>query len=230
MKIDLIVSWPYHLDYPLWRQWLHDYRDKFEKAIVVFTNMNFGTDLRPFLQQELNKDGVTSFASDDVTGKDDWRNIAVNNGLRVSDAEWVMFMEEDFFPHEGFWDVVENLSKQGDVFGFFQDTRLHPCCIFIKRALLNRTSRNFGVVQDKSDHFGLLQKELEEKQIPIGIIAPMYGQHLNGLSQNMYLLMLGEEPNYDPPEFKEYCKMCLRTHMNIQPDIKELLESYIGYN
>jgi hypothetical protein len=219
-----------HLDYPLWRQFIHDNRDKFAKVIVIFTNMNTGKDYRPWLQQELNKDGIISMSNDEVRAGDDWRNIAVNRGLTYSDSEWVWFTEQDYFPLEGFWGVVYTMSEASEVFGHFQDDRLHPCCIFIKRSLLNTTDRDFGVVRDKSDHFGLLQQELDFRNVPIGIISSYYGKHYNGLSQNMWMLMNNEEPNYQPDKFKEYCSDCLKIDLPIEPHIKEVLESYVGLN
>lgn len=227
MKPDILVAWPVHLDYPLFRKFIHDNRDRFSKVIVIFTQMNAGKDYRTWLQEEFNKDGIISITNDIVEAKDDWRNLAVNRGLSYSDAEWIWFTEQDFFPQEGFWDVVETLSKSTDVLGYFQENRLHPCCIFIKRDCLGKTNHNFGVVKDKLDHFGQIQKDLDENKVPIGIISSYYGQHLNGLSQNMYLLQCGEQPNYEPEKFKEYCRKCLQIDLPIQPEVKKIMEDYI---
>ena len=224
---DIIVSWPVHLDYPLWRQFIHDNRSRFENVIVVFTQMNAGRDYRPWLKEQLSKEGIICMDNNVIEANQDWRDVAINKGLGESHTKWIFFTEQDFFPQEGFWDVVDTLSKSTDVVGYFQEGRLHPCCIFIKRKLLNTTSRYFGVVKDKLDHFGQIQKELDEKNIPIGIISPYYGYHLNGLSQNMFLLQIGEKPNYEPEKFKEYCQKCLQIDLPIHPEIKKLMEEYL---
>lgn len=226
IRPDLIISWPEHLDYPLWREFIHNNRDRFNKVIVILTQMNTGKDYRPWLQEQFNKDGIISITNDQVFADQDWRNIAVNRGLSLSDAEWVFFTEPDFFPLPGFWSVAESFMYHYRAAGVKQDTRLHPCSLFLKRSLLDELDKNFGVTRDQLDHFGLIQKQLEEKDEKVGIIPPEYWQHYNGLSQNMYLLQTKEQPNYEPEKFKEYCRKCLQIDLPIHPEIKVLMEEY----
>jgi hypothetical protein len=228
IKPDVLVAWPVHLDYPLWRQFIHDNRSRFEKVIIVFTQMNTGKDYSTWLTEQFNQDRIISTKNDEVLGYQDWRNVAVNKGLSYSDAEWIWFTEQDFFLREDFWDTIDWNNKSHTLFGYYQQNRLHPCCILITRAWLNKTNKNFGVVKDSLDHFGILQKELEDFNIPTGIISHDYGEHLNGLSQNMYLLQIGEKPNYEPEKFKEYCQKCLAINLPIHPEIKKLMKDYVN--
>lgn len=227
MSPDLICAWPIHVDFPLFRQFIHNNRDHFSKIIVVFTNMNAGKDYRDWLRGELDKDHVLTINNDVVTASDDWRNLAVNRGLSYSDNEWVYFTEQDFLPYVDafFWDIVEGTAPHYSVFGYFQEDRLHPCCIFATRKAINETSRNFGVVKDTSDHFSIFQQEITS---PIGHLPHAIAEHYNGLSQNMYLLQIGEQPNYQPERFREYIQKCLRIELPIHPEIRLQLEKYVG--
>ena len=185
--------------------------------------MNTEGDYRQFIQDAMAKDSVIFTDSDQVPGRD-WRDVAVNKGLLHSDSEWVWFTEQDFTPLDGFWDEVErNQQMHYDAFGAAVETRLHPCCIFAKRSLIDSTSKNFGVVADKLDHFGLFQSEIQNYTH----IDPKTYHHMNGLSQNLHMLQHGEEPNYLPSEFKEYCRKCLEMN-STHPDFKELFEWYLS--
>lgn len=225
--IDTILSWPQHLDYPLFRKYIQDNRNKFNKIIIVFTDMSVrGSDYRAYVQEVMAKDDILFINNDLVEAKDDWRNIAINKGLKFSTSEWVFFWEQDFTPKGNFWAEIADLMKRVDVFGYYQDSRLHPCCIFLKRTLLEHTSKNFGVIRDEADHFSRIQRNLESKDILIGVIPSYLGEHMNGLSQNMYMLQLGQEPNYQPERFKEYCSQCLK--LDNHPDFIKLFTEYLG--
>lgn len=228
MKPDIVISWPTHLDYPLWREFIHENRNCFEKVIVILTQMNAGHDYRPWLQGALDKDGVISVTNDIVEGKDDWRNIAVNKGLSLSNAEWVWFTEQDFLPSKNLWEELQN-APVSDIYYASQDGRMHPCCIFIKRDVLNKTSRDFSANPPSHDHFGQLQKDLMNWDPPLvaSVINPKLYTHMNGLSQNMYLLQIGQEPNYEPDKFKEYCQKCLQITLPIHPEVEALMENYL---
>ena len=226
-EIDLIICHPIHLTYPLWMKFIHENRERFNKVIVIFTFMNAGSgDYRKFVTDTFSKDNIICVDNDEVEAKDDWRNIAINKALKYSNSEWVYFTEQDFTPKGNFWHEIEDLMKRVAVFGYYQDARLHPCCIFIKKELLNNTSKNFGVIRDVSDHFSRFQQELEKKDIMIGVIPSYLGEHMNALSQNMYMLQNGEEPNYQPERFKEYCKQCLLLE-NLHPDFRKLFSEYL---
>lgn len=224
MKPDIIISWPRHVDYPLWRQFIRDNRNRLSKVIIVFTNMNTDGDYRQFVQDAMARDDIIAVDNGPVLADQDWRSVAVNKALQYSDNEWVWFTEQDFSIKEGFWEEIErNVNMHYDAFGACIGTRLHPCCIFAKRKLIDSTSKNFGVIPDKSDHFGIFQSEITNYT---HIDPKTYG-HMNGLSQNMWMLQHGEEPNYEPGNFKDYLRECLECTVPIDPKFITMAEEYL---
>ena len=210
MKADLIIVWPTNCDYPLFRSFLRTNRDKFARVIISFSEVPHGDDFHMFVTETLKEDACL-FAFTPVSSPGDWRNNAVNFALLMSDAEWVWFMEQDFFVlHEKFFDQVDIMSEYNDVIGIKEDERLHPCCLLMKREIIEKTSKNFGIVPNKLDHFGIIQKELEEMQdIKIDIISSSYYHHMAGLSHNYTLAHDGKNIGYHPDEFREYMRQCL---------------------
>jgi len=182
MTIDLLLIWPRHLDYPEWRKWLKEHRVKFAKIIVIFTNMSYNLpDLRNSVKAQMEKDNVIFDDNNPVSGNEDWRNVATNKALKYSNSEWVFFTEQDFHPKEGFWEYMDKMLTQNKTFGAVVGTRLHPCCIFVPRKVLNQTSKNFSVIKDVADHFSILQQELPEFEA----IPDYLYSHEGGLSQKM---------------------------------------------
>lgn len=237
MKPDLITPWPMHLDFPLWRQQLRRIRGHFDKVVIIFTHMNAKGDYRSFVRDALKDDQCIIKDNNEVSGDQDWRNVATNKGLEYCNSEWVFFTEEDFFIKAGgnFWKLVKSMQDAGSkVIGYFQgDMRIHPCCLFVERATIDtQTQRDFGVSPDTSDHFYVFTEELKKSGVSIGYITePMRGDsfyHLNGLSQNLFLLQTGEVPNYNPPQFRKHLEECLKVDVPLHPDFVSMAEGYIA--
>ena len=153
MKPDVIVSWPDNCDYPLWRKFVRNNRDRFGGIIVVLTKTNSGVDYSQFVRSEMGKLKSTVCDSPEVKAGEDWRNVAVNHALTLSSSEWVWFTEQDFYPNEKLWKEFEWVVDNGFVIGSaYQGERMHPCCILAKRVLVSLTRRNFGIVPGKTDH------------------------------------------------------------------------------
>lgn len=226
MKIDLLCVWPDVVDYPLFRRFLQTERKRFHKVFIVWTQTNWDFPLvKKFVEASLSKSKITFLESEPVKAGQDWRSVATNTALKVSDSEWVYFTEQDFTPLAGFWKEVEDLVKRTEVFGRFQGDRLHPSCLFIKRSLLDKTSRDFGAYPESGlDHFGKVQQQIEKKAI-LGVIFPRYGKHLNGLTHNIHLLMQGEPPNYEVEEFKKYIKECLESGIEMPKEQERLFRN-----
>ena len=207
---DLLVSWPRHVDYPLFRKMIRENRGRFGAVVVVFTETSRKIDVRNFVRSSMMRDGIAFIENDPSDGVTDWRDLAVKKGLGYGDSPWVFFTEQDLTPLEGFWKQAENFVEAGyEIFGAFVDKRLHPCCIFAKRSLINKTDKYFGVVPDRLDHFGKFQEDVESTGAQIGEMPEPTYKHMNGLTQNMSILQNGEEPNYYPEEFKQYLQECL---------------------
>jgi hypothetical protein len=129
-------------------------------------------------------------------------------------APWVYFTEQDFYPGQGFWDEVAWHEQQGcDVISVYQGNRMHPCCIFTKRDALNRTRKQFGIVPNTYDHFFMFQEDIEGNDLKNGIINPKTYHHFNGLSHNWRLVTEGQQPNYEPAEFKQWVEWSLHAHI-----------------
>jgi len=226
--MDIIVSWPEHTDYPLWRQQIHDNRSLFNKVIVVFTNMNVPKDYREYVKMVMGGDDITFVDSDKWTGEDDWRNKSVNTGLRYSDSEWVWFTEQDFFWKEGFWDVVTKHMDVVSVVAMETEGRMHPACIFVKRSVIDSTRKDFGVTKDVSDHFGKFQEDVDRLVFAKVWLPNDIYTHMAGLSQNMFLMRDPKAFLYYPAEFKKYCEDCLKVTVPMHRDFERMFRKYAG--
>lgn len=229
-KPDLIVTWPRNTDYPLWRQFIRDNRTLFEKIIIVFHETNQGYNFREFVTQAMTPDNITFVETDFLPSGDDWRNWSVNNGLRESESEWIFFTEQDFFPKKGFWqDVQKGFEKGAEVIFAETGGRMHPCCIFIKKSLLNRTHKDFSARPDEGyDHFGRLQKDLTKMdKVSAHVVGEKTYKHYNGLSHNFRLMAIGEDPNYEPRDFLDYLTKCMQVKVPLDSRFVSIVSNYI---
>jgi hypothetical protein len=225
-NIDLIVTWPTNCDYPLWRGKLRLERALYKKVIVIFMNPNQGDNYRDFIVDDLGGHFVTFIDSPEVAPGEDWRNVAVNAGLEASDCKWVWFTEQDFFVinHDRFWPKVRDARQFNNVVGLREAAsgRMHPACLFVRRNLIDKSTKNFAVTED-GDHFARFTKEvtrnpqwtslallgLTAKQ---GALDPAEHDwvHMNGLSHNHTLI---HDENYagvyKPDEMEKYLQQCL---------------------
>lgn len=230
IKPDVLVVWPKNADYPIWRQFIRDNRDKFEKVIIVFMETNSGHDYRSFVHQAMSQDNCIMVDQRPLQHNEDWRDHCVNLGLSYSHSDWVWFTEQDFYPHNGFWDEVQKgLDNDASVISIYQAQRMHPCCIFIDKKTLNRTSKDFSARPSLGfDHFGKLQLDLETLEptvIGYTIDHNTYF-HYNGLSHNFALMSRGEDPNYDVWRFAEYLDKCREVKVPLNPHFIELIQGY----
>lgn len=218
MKIDVIVTWPKNNDYPLWRDFIHKNRKRFGKVIVCFMESNSSENYREFVMQEMEKDNITFLLSPPIGPDQDWRDVAVNHALQHSDSEWIWFTEQDFFTQGDFWKNVYYAIDIGeDAIGVLDGQRLHPCSLFIKRSVLDETSKFFGIKSGVYDHFGKVQGEPDMMRAAVCVIGAECYKHYAGLSQNFYLLSIGEQPNYKPEEFTNYINQCFECGVNLDP-------------
>jgi hypothetical protein len=226
MKPDIITTWPSHNDYPLWRQFIRDNRDRFDKVIIVFMNPNRGIDYRDFVKKAMADDNCLMINSPEVKSGEDWRNVAVNHGLKFSKSKWIWFTEQDFFPiRDEFWKDVEYKLKGFECVAYDSSGRLHPCCIFITRKLLDTLDKDFGIVPGQSDHFGKIQAQIEPKTC-WGEVNKVFCKHYNGLTHNFTLISEGGMPNYRPGEFDEYLRKCIYVDVPHSEHFDEVVRKY----
>ena len=213
VRPDIIVTWPESCDYPLWRRWLASERERFAQVIVAFSPAG-----RPDLREHVRS------VTPDVTFLDtrwedgrDWRDAAVNAALRVSDADWVWFTEQDFLVEDPrFWSVPDAFGgcMRASAIGTRQgeEGRWHPCCLFVRRTTIDLTSHDFSVTED-GDHFARFGRDLEALGARVVDLDywsdPSWYSHMAGLSHNHSLVERGWPVTYKPDEFARYLLECL---------------------
>lgn len=187
MSTDLIITWPQNCDYPLWRSWLRENYKRFQRVIVSFSP-NDGPDYRAFLRETLEPYGVVCIDTE-PTEEREWRDAAVNAALDLSTAEWVWFTEQDFeIVDPRFWTTVEALSLGARAVGIREDRRWHPCCLFVRRSIIEETPRYFG--PDPVDHFYSFGLALGGGVVDLEKYTPGTWEHPAGTSRNMELIHL----------------------------------------
>lgn len=219
-KPDIIVSWPKNCDYPLWRQFIRRNRSRFNLVIIVFTETYQDPDYRDFVKKAMHQDYCLFIDNPPVESGQDWRDVAVKQALIHSfNAEWVWFTEQDFYiTDEQFWVNIEEQSNQGKrIIGTMDNQRLHPCCMFVRRDLLNWLVKDFGAKPPYYDHFGYIQEQLNASKEDIGVIPQDLYLHMNGLSHNWRLVSEGGSPNYRPEQFN----LWLADNLNVDVPLDE---------
>lgn len=229
IKPDVIVCWPRNCDYPLWRQFIHDNRDRFNVVIIVFTETNSGEDYREFVKHAMVDDWTLFADSPQILPGQDWRNVAVNHALIQSyNAEWIWFTEQDFIitNPEVFWARFQYEAECGaGAIGVLEGSRLHPCSLFVKRSVLNQTTKNFGIVPDISDHFSIFTKELGNYG-KVELLSTGF-MHMNGLSHNLRLMFENIEITYKPERFQAYLEECLNVTVPQDERFRMLAINYL---
>jgi hypothetical protein len=236
LEADLILCWPNSADYPLFRDFLLTHKKGFKKIIIVFTQTNSGRDWSQFVMESLLAYDIEKqfvfIKSYKVKAHEDWRNVAVNKASEKSSAKWVWFIEQDLFIlDQAFWTEILKAQENSDVIGYMDGkTRLHPSNLWVKRSVIDKTSKDFGIVPDKLDHFAKFFNSLQLIGSKIMLIKENeYFYHMNGLSHNFSLISNGGKPNYKPDEFQEYIQMSLQIEP-INEDYKKICEDYLNAN
>lgn len=219
-SFDLIVTWPDSLDYPIFRQFLKNHRAKFNRVLIPIMKANrpSGVNYVNFLREQAFTDmGVELIEDYEVKG--DWRSSAINAALDRSDGSHVWFTEQDFFIKntENFYNKILDGIKLTDFIVFRDNLRLHPALMIVKRELINKTKRDFGIEEGKSDHFGKFAEQCIEIMSvnpikpriyalqELGLIETRDYYHMDGLTHNYHLVMDGQKENiYKPAEFILY--------------------------
>lgn len=202
---DAILTWPTHCDYPLWRCQLSSYRDRVGRVLVTFSEHNVRPDISEFVRKQLVPLDVTFIGP--VAGDGDWRDRAVNAALNLSDSDWVWFTEQDLLLYdvERFWQTVSLRAHAYSSIGSRRDDRWDPACLFVRRDVVEQTSRYFG--PEPIDHFYKFGNEVSDISWTSLLDIGHDGfKHLAGLSQNHTLLLQGEYERgiYHPNEFAAY--------------------------
>lgn len=162
-------------------------------------------------------------------GDEDWRNVAVNEGLGISSSEWVWFIEQDFFIEDYY--VIDDLftaTNTYDCIGFWEAERLHPACLLVKRDLIMKTRRDFGAYE--KDHFGRFSEDivaqLGENYIgtfeKLSLVNEFNYYHMQGLTHNYNLIRQNDLGKvYKRDEFLTYNQLSTTLDVVVSDDYLE---------
>jgi hypothetical protein len=228
--IDLITVWPRHLDYPLFRRLVSRNRSHYQRLIVNFTGLTTSQTIEQYVRETLHHALFTT-----PTGaQGDWRHEATLRGLELSQAPYVLFIEQDFLIREPglfFGRLQEAITGGKSLIGFKEHGRVHPACLLVKRDLLERTSKDFSAGEAGHDHFWCVTSELEAlaELVTLEVLGLERGRdwlHLAGLTHNYDLMLRGSPVNYYPTQFALYNLVCLR--IGSHPEFVGLMERCVG--
>lgn len=233
MKPDVLICWPDNCDYPLFRQFIRDNRELFNKIIIVFTAVNRPPNISSFIVKVMREDDVLFLINpfdpvEQPTG--DWRNVAMNEALKFSTSQWVWFIEQDFIIKNiaEFMGTIQALMLSYNVIGIHEGKRLHPCCLLINRKFLQQLDNDFSAKSPEYDHFGAIQKQLEELNIQPAIIPENMYIHMAGVSHNWNLVLAKEQVLYRPEQFKLWLAECLKVKVPLNYLWAQAAKKYLG--
>jgi len=223
---DIIVTACMSMDFPLWRKLMEEQRHAFSSIYNVFYNDNRIWDFSPFIKQHTDH-FITSLDCTYDYSAADWRDSCVNLALEHSANEWVLFTEQDFYPHDAvtFYANVFDRAEEFDVIGFVDErgdkpwqfgVRLHPAFLLVRRSLIDQTTKNFANNEGFApDHFGRFCDELlaqAPRFASLESLGELPGEdwtHWQGVVSNYFLVDQDQPPNFQPAEFQRYVELCL---------------------
>lgn len=243
MRKSLIISWISACDYPLFRKWLRDYGSFFDE-ILIYWDVQFKHPFYwAFVQQSLSDIPNIHFL-DPVPyeyGVGDWRSTATNVLVENATGDWLISIEQDWFARD--WTQLLETSKKAmeysDLFGWMNPTNnpyIHPAYFFIKRELLEKTSKDFSAHPEinGSDHFAVITYEAQRIGAKIVTQAGIGANfnfspdadafHLGGVNQN-YLNGLNPGFQFHRPEvFFLYNGKSIQANVQQDPRFVDLMK------
>lgn len=237
---DLLVTWPTNVDFPFYREFLQNNYRFFKTIFISWHEVPGYYSYKKFIMSDLAQIPNIRFLEVPQNKPGDWRDNAIHEALNLSDSDYVLFMEQDFFILwiEWFKDVMQEVFAKTpiDLVRVLDGDRMHPCFLKISRSLLEQTSKNFAANPPLWDHFGKIQRDLEDltRKKEVGTITT-YVQyenidHFAGYSHNWRLLVDGGLPNHRPQEYMKKLLDSLSLRVNLDAEyvrvVKEGLERW----
>lgn len=185
MKADIVICHPRDVVYPLWMYRMNRDRDLFGRIIVVMNKLVYPRDYTDYIEKTL-KD-ATIIREHDERG--DWRNQAINEGLKYVVSPYVLFLEQDFLVRDGFFKQLLEKIGNYQVAGFFRGFRLDPACLLVSKEVVDKTRKDFSAYPDippHDDHFCVFSKDVTS----IGVWTTLKElgltdyYHITGLTHN----------------------------------------------
>jgi len=232
VKPDVITTNPYGMESPYFRWLMQEYAPLFNKVINTYYNDQRDHNFLDFWKEAMPDAVHVDIGM--VKGRD-WRDDTVNAGLDKSEAEWVLFIEQDVTVAKDFLKDLFEMAEDYDVVGYGDmypwsaDVRLHPAFILVRREFIEMTNRDFGAYPEKNrDHFAVFTEDLFGiegiRYLDIAKYEGAEFNHLKGTYSNYMLVQAGNEPNYDPPVFRDFVEMTLSLDIPWDPRFKEWSE------
>lgn len=226
IKPDVIVSWPHHMDYPLFRYNMQRFKKYFGNIYVTFTQ---NTMPDPHYNRFLIKNVPEIQFITPLDAPGDWRDVSVNFILKnYSKASHVLFLEQDFLIRDRrFFEVVFTEFQYN--FMYYQEgERIHPAFALVPREVIDKTSKDFSARPPLYDHFGLFFREVGE--LANGVNIENIGlhdfedyHHMAGFTQNYNCIKEGQ-PLYRPEEFLSYNHYVQKVPVVQDPSFLELCQ------
>lgn len=172
MRKSLVLSWISACDYPLFREWIRKWGVNFFDEIIIYWDVQFRHPFYwAFIQQDLSQFPEIKFIDpvDYGFGVGDWRHAATNELLNHATGDWICSIEQDWFTTN--WEKLlsdtQKTMEKSDMLGWMNPTNnpyIHPSYFFIKRDLLETTSKDFSAHPEinGSDHFGGITYDVEK--------------------------------------------------------------------
>lgn len=250
VRPDVIVVNPSSVDYPLWREVMNRpvHSDAVGRVIVVHYKDHKGPDYSSFIKGAMPD--CTHVDIGNIPDGRDWRDVAVNQGLKCVKSEWVVFMEQDFIPTVPLYFFLRagKAAEECDVVGWVDGatdplgmpinpmTRFHPSFLMVNRRALSKTSKDFSAHTSRGfDHFGLFSFELGAAGVGvstlprIGLKVETDWNHWAGVTHNFHLVMQGQPPCYQVEEFKRFVSLSLAATVPQHPDFRALCLKCLTY-
>lgn len=226
IKPDVIVSWPRHMDYPLFRYNLTWMRPYFNEVFIALTQDTLPPDITPWIINSMTN--VRFIKPPKSDGVNDWRNLAVRDVLlNFCKAQWVLFLEQDFLIfNEKVLEKIFDATNTYDCLYYQEGERIHPAFALITRENIFKSSLDFSA-HPTFDHFYSFftslpyTKRAELKEL--GLQEYVDFKHMAGLSNNYHVFNLGQ-PFYKPEEFLAYNYWIQHLPLPLSPSFRILSE------
>lgn len=206
IKPNLLTCWPKDVYYPFFVKRINKDRRLFERVIVVMTEGDPGFNETAKVGVSLEDSLVLSPNILELANeKRSWYDVAMNTGLLKVDSSHVLFMEQDFFVEDGFFEKLFSIEGFNTI-GFKDNNRLHPSCLLVKKETLDRTSKDFNAYPPEDDHFAKITKELMgfENWTTLQALDLDGWYHMAGLTHNTRMDRRDQTIPYRPDEYKLY--------------------------
>lgn len=235
MNVSVCVTNPLHMDYPLWRLQMLQYRNYYNHMLVSLVNNHQEPIIKDWLKAEYGACGWWVFDEIERQGAADWRSMAIKQAYGHISDTWIWFTEQDFFiRNPSFFEKIEKEMYFQDVIVYEEAGRLHPACMFVRKEFADQTEKDFSPVVDKQDHFYTFTEALKRLTPRIttlqnmGMVPGYDFYHMTGLTHNYTRFEQKLEPTRlnDFLQYNHYCMQVPRQNEQFFTLSKQIQAQY----